>query len=806
MRKIRNTMLFLHALLLSALFLAGCVREEFPGSGSVAEGKPSQVAFNLVIPAMSSSPSTRAMTPEEERKIENLRVMVFRADGSVVSNDKYAGTGNQFTVNSYSGNGYTLLFIANVNSAEIEARLQSAASLSDMEQFVTTATQQDFGLNTTHPLMMIGKQENVTFAPGNSTYGTPVQLHFIAAKVTVKVIDNTPFDHGVSIIGWDVENAPARSYLFPQTADINQPGTTDSEKNWLTTDVDYPFEAEDKLNKTVSQTLYVFENRRGGRVDRNLPSGVDDKYHGMAFNDQDHRGKGWFKPVRATAIVIKAMHKTTLETKQVKAHIYLGADNHSDYNIERGKHYTFTVTVNGMNDIKVDTNIDYAVGDFLVDHGDNLTMDAHPDFRPMRIHAPRGVVTMEILDNVGRDYSDPNFDATWLKISPLDLMWHQVKQSPPNDKWQQQAEPESRMVRPKYIPHKSVRAKLQAQGITGWNAVPTGKEDDDAMTFADATYRMCYKITDIPFTEVTVTNKTLHVYADELLVRDGKRSAQVRFTFYKDGGDSARPEIRTFHINQEGYISPFLDDTDPDAGLWIANEDGTPSSVRNKFVVEREVELRYALYPGLEAAHQSLNGVAWGFYGNVLYYYKADRFVNGKFMTANLVYNDVQRVDNEPVGFGKASKSYRQMYDGIAIKGLSPIGPYSGQTSGLPYYYPRMGAGMCHSIYKTSAARYCHEKNRDVNGDGIIDDSETFWYLPSRFELSLLWVAGVKEINNLPQDMSNAIRYGVVTEYFFGPGHYQDGWFAYGKNLKEPGEPLVYRDESVLIPRCIRAL
>lgn len=40
--------------------------------------------------------------------------------------------------------------------------------------------------------MMTGKQENVTFAPGNSTYGTPVQLHFIAAKVTLIVIDKTP--------------------------------------------------------------------------------------------------------------------------------------------------------------------------------------------------------------------------------------------------------------------------------------------------------------------------------------------------------------------------------------------------------------------------------------------------------------------------------------------------------------------------------------------------------------------------------------------------------------------------------------
>ena len=95
----------------------------------------------------------------------------------------------------------------------------------------------------------------------------------------------------------------------------------------------------------------------------------------------------WYKPARATAIVIKAMHKTTLDTKQVKAHIYLGADNHSDYNIERGKHYTFTVTVNGLNDIKVDTNIDYAVGDFLVDHGDNLTM----------IHTPISVLCVSML-------------------------------------------------------------------------------------------------------------------------------------------------------------------------------------------------------------------------------------------------------------------------------------------------------------------------------------------------------------------------------------------------------------------------
>lgn len=771
MRKIRNTMLFLHALLLSALFLAGCVREEFPGSGSVAEGKPSQVAFNLIVPAMSSSPSTRALTPEQESKIENLRVMVFRADGSVVTNGKYTGTGNQFTVNSYSGSNYTLFFIANVSNAEIETELQSAASLSDVEKIVTTATQLDFGMNTTHPLMMTGKQANVNFLPGNSTYGAPVQLHFIAAKVTVKVIDNTPFDHGVSIIGWDVENAPARSYLFPQTADINQPGTTaDKDDYWLTTDVDYSFETVDAPNRTVSQTLYVFENRRGGRVYRNLP-GKENQYKGMSFYDKDHRGKGWFKPVRATAIVIKAMHKTPVETRQVKAHIYLGANNHSDYNIERGKHYTFTVTVNGLNDIKVDTNIDYTVRDLLVDYGDNLTMDTHPDFRPMRIHAPRGVVTMEILDESGNTYKDPGFSATWLKISPLDLMYHQVKQTGDAAKWQQDANPTSRIVRGRYIPHTSVRNTL-TDAQKWWTAHPeivVADNDDDEMAFKDATYRMCYKITDIEFTDAAaVTNQTLYVYADEYhQERGAMRKAFVRFTFLKDGNPSSKTQERTFIISQDGYF-PVFNETNPDAGLTVLNEDGNLTNVKNKFVFETLSEPYMVLYPGMSPSLQKVPGMQWGhtYAGGLIYAdNKDDKYRNGKFLTANAVYVDVKRGTNyEPTGFGDKVDSYRPMYGNTS----GPIRPYNGQHSGVPYYYPDAHSAIYHPIYKSNAARYCHEKNRDVNGDGIIDESEAKWYLPAIDQLSIAWIEGLESHPFTPYQTIHSSTEDTAVGYVMG--------------------------------------
>ena len=262
--------------------------------------------------------------------------------------------------------------------------------------------------------------------------------------------------------------------------------------------------------------------------------------------------------------------------------------------------------------------------------------------------------------------------------------------------------------------------------------------------------------------------------------------------------------IELTYINQEGYISPFLDDNDPDAGLWIANEDGTPSSVRNKFVVEREVELRFALYPGLDPSQQSLKGVLWAFYGKVLYYMKEDRFISGKFMTVNLVYNDVQRVDNEPVGFGKVPDSYRPMYDG-RWSGSLPLAPYSGQTSGSPYYHPPMGYNMYHPIYRTSAVRYCHEKNRDVNGDGIIDDSEADWYLPSLFEVDLMWIAGVKEINNLPDGQYEG-QYALTTEYTFGTNHHQNGQHVYSRNLQVGETSSSGREREFFIPRCVRAL
>ena len=739
---------------LGALLLSGCMRDEFDTT-RVEEGIAARVSLRVLLPDMDgavsagntrTSANTRAVDAAVENRLDSLRVLVFNSSGQIVTNRKYTaqsdGSLSALQIDTWSGNNLTFCFVANSRD-DLDNRLAVVTSYNDLREFMVTASSLNFGLSDTGALIMTAIVENVNVQPGSGTISDPVQLQFLAAKLTLTVTDATPDGHTVTILGWDVQDVPARSYLFPDSKDANPApeGGADKEEYWLTTASDYPFEVV--RNKSASQTLYLFENRRGERVARSLPGNPDERYPDMALDDTDHRGKAWFKPQRATAVVINAIHRAGTQSELIKAYIYLGNDNHSDYNIIRGNHYTFNITVYGINDIKIDTNVDSKAGDFFVDYSDNLRMDAHPDFRALRMHAAGGTGTMEILDSQGRTYADPSFDATWLKISPLNLMYHQVKQQAPNDEWQQASNPESKLVRPKYIPHKSVRAKLTQEGISGWNAIPAGQEDDDVMSLTDATYRMCYKITDLPFGNTsTVANHTLYVYADEFVERNGFRSATVRFSFYKDGGNPNQPEVRSFTISQDGYLSFYTDDNNQYAGLYILNQDGTPSDVKQRMVLERYPEYRMTMNPGIDPSVQNINSMQWGFpYYKVYTSNNYDKFRNGRYVTTESVYQDLTRVDNEPDNFGVNPDSYRRMFGNGLDGNLAAIPPYNGRTSGAPYYLPEPTANIYHPIYKTSAARYCHEKNRDLNGNGILEPSELHWYMPSQNELLLMAIS-----------------------------------------------------------------
>lgn len=341
-------------------------------------------------------------------------------------------------------------------------------------------------------------------------------------------------------------------------------------------------------------------------------------------------------------------------------------------------------------------------------------------------------------------------------------MYHQVKQAGAAGDWQQMGAVGT-FVRAKYIPHRSVRATLLGKG--GWNAIPAGKEDDDVMTLSDATHRMCYKITDIKFGEGKVANKSLCIYTDDYPIKDGKRSAQIKVVFQPngfkpDGVTFKEPEIRILNITQTGYLS-FFDTSIPDAGLEVIDENGKISGISRMFGIEQYEEVGMQMNPGISPEVQMTTTMQWGHKPGILYN-KGDQFRNGYFMTANAVYTDVGRsTDNMPIDFGISSTSYRPMYGNGKIEATKSIIPNygNGTHSDSPYYYPTATNLIYHPIFKSSAARYCHEKNRDINGDGFIDTSETKWYLPSYNELLMLWVAGIKLSDDRYVSMTEGYSY-----------------------------------------------
>lgn len=727
--------------LLGAMLLLGsCVKEELGGEGRVEEGEQTLLKLSLNASFQNETPETRAVLPEsEENKFKDIRVIVFKPTGQMVTNSKTvyptATSKPDLTIHTYSGNNRTVYIIANVVD-EVDKKLSVVQNLTQLNAIQATNDDFESGFSG-KPLAMIGSKV-INISPGASTVTPAIQMQFMAVKISLKVVDATPVGHTVTLLGWDVENVPRNTFLILNGGSATRKDANDAfpddDKYWFTTtNGRFPFEPDpDPLKKIAYMNHYVFENRLGVRVNRALPPDAE-RYPGMSFTDKNDKGKAWFAPKRATCIVIHALHATPTESKVVEARIYFGNDNFGDYNLARGVHYTFTVTVNGINDINIDTNLKPTNGSFAVTTPEQIDkIDAHPDFRPVMISGSDGVASIEILDENGLSHDKPGFAATWVKVSPLNLMYHQVKQAGTAGDWQQVGEVGT-FVRAKYIPHRSVRTTLSGKG--GWNTIPTGKENDDAMTFGDATHRMCYKITEIPFPAGAVTNKTVCIYADEFLNSGGTRSAKIKISFKKNGSPGTE-EKPIMIITQNGYISIY-EESNPHAGLEVLNIDGTPSGVKKKFGVERYEEAKMRMNPGIPPEVQGTTTMQWGDKTTRLYN-QLDQFRNGYYLTAHAVYRDVTRSNNQPSGFGIAANSYRPMYGRM---GETPIGKYTGTTQ-APYYHPVATAVIYHPIYKSSAARYCHEKNRDMNGDGFIDASETKWYLPSQHELQMVWLSG----------------------------------------------------------------
>lgn len=745
-------------LFLGALICSGCVDEEIvKRGGNAPEGKPAVVNLKVDMPTMGSR--TRSQRASEDQ-IDSLQVMIFDKQGNAVYNRQHKL--NDMRIATYSGNDRNIYLVGNAVQ-KVDSALRRITTEQELKDLVVEATDLSYGTEKDRALMMTAVKTGVSIQPGNAT-AIEMEMKYMAAKVILKVFNEINPSSGKTLTfgGWQVIDVPKQSYLLPR--EKGDAVDTLQANDWLTTTKLKEFTTVKATGSEKEHSLlsfHLFENRRGGRRDRAFPT---NQYQGMNINDTDARGKAWFRPERATAVVIHGNYGDAQGSKPFRAYIYLGGNNFNDYNILRGNQYTFTVTVKGFNEITIDTNIEYAEGDLVVVPADTVpNMDAHPDYRYITIHAAKGTVNMEILDSQNRTYDDPSFDATWLKISPMNLMLYQVKQEPRYSEWQQEGRTKT-IVRGRYIPHKSVRATLPENkkwwtNYTEPNKEVTERPNDDELKFKNATYRMCYKIDDIFYdynNESTTTKKYMYIYADEYLKPKGTpRKASIRLTYYKSG--NLLPQEKIISVKQDGYVQFFKDVKS--AGLATLYETGNVASTKKKFVLEDKYELKMDLLPDMPTTWKNGKYMQWGLKSETLYGGK-DKYRNGKYLTADAVYTDVQRdtKTNDPIGFGQREDSYRPMYGRGDLR-IYPEQPldYRGNPGKAPYYYPDFTPDTYHPIYNSSAARYCHEKNRDINGDGVIDEAEAHWYMPAQQQVMLMHTGRITTLTTFNAELCMSV-------------------------------------------------
>ena len=729
--------------------LSACVDNDIVGRHTVGkEGDPAEIFIQFL--DLGLKPNTRGLelTEEEEKEIKSLFIFVFDEDGKLISSTEHidvtlhgngGSTWNPIPIHSIVGNDRQIYAVANYNSQVIE-NIKSVESLDDLNNLVV----QNLGNPLSQEQGIIKVGSLTTDIRDGNTYQVP--LKNLVAKVTIKVVNKCK---DFSVEGWTIDGFPLKSYVierqyrddnlnYHDAPDINNESDFYNEFSEQSFAFD-KIESVDNSATTYSITGYCFENRRGKREKIDPPPPGWPYGDGNSGDRKPYQEKAWYAPKNATRVKIIGRD----ESKQRDLFIshYLGENNTDDYNVSRGNHYTYTITINSLSDIDIDTNVEqYSAHLGVYTPPDLMNIDAHSSMRMFQLFTNQlqpnsGTVSFEVLSSLSTETDRPD----WLKVAMFPLINFQVKGGNSSDeteisKWQQDGIVPGYYARSKFIPHKSVRAKIS--GYQAPNGIIFGDENsdypdnDDVLPFEKSIRRMCYKITNIPIpAEYKPTENlptSVFVYADEFeysssVTTQDYREAIVRVTYTPTG--KTTPEYTYYNIRQYR----------PNLFRSFPGDNAAP------LLIERTEDYNNLMQQVIPLDQQLLNGLQWGpsVSGESE---QATSPANGFLNTAQSVYTDVAfngsyyTWSNERTKFGSNTGGWKGSNGAIS--------QVTDRTNliGKPYYmFNLSSADSYNTVYNTTAARYCHEKNADINGDGIISPEETVWYLPSEQELQMMW-------------------------------------------------------------------
>ena len=422
------------------------------GDGTkVEEGVPMSVRFNFQV-EKTAVQTRAAQSTNTEYKVNNLYVFAFNGDGTLDAKRLYRlselenttekqdnGTGTtQGNVPDFrmtSGNGKTFYAVANVGYSGLHSSaFDNVQTLSDLKA-VTSDLPESTSLDRTF-FVMSGQLDNdgqtaFNVPPGATSVAGIFWLKRTDARITFKVQSN-PADRDWTNFSFEprsyrVVNIPRRTYILPGDEDASGEygrmtqtlGFDETDAGGISTFDFYLQENRQKPKQQITDEALTGENKNATLFAMREEWTSEDEETGEKIFE--------FAPEHGTYVEIKGLlsyeetqsdGSTQFVSADVTYTIHLGntgtsaeADSKANnYNTLRNTHYTYNVTVTGVESITVEVESDEheetrpgAEGEVVIAGGEVVELDSHFDRYKFYLRrsdleeqSPEGVLTWAI--------------------------------------------------------------------------------------------------------------------------------------------------------------------------------------------------------------------------------------------------------------------------------------------------------------------------------------------------------------------------------------------------------------------------
>ncbi len=344
--EIMKTLRYFFAIAASALMMFSC-QKDAEIDNIINGGK---LTFRLEIPEIEQVEVTRGAV--EETEAYNVSLFIFNGEGVRVATEKFDLTPtneNSYTriyehesTTSLSAGTYDIYAIANTSSNALWNGISQFDGVLTKDEFEAIALTMT-GVENTSTRMTLSGHTTYTVSGANSTLAVNMQLSRPYAKVTFNVKNGTVNPNFTfTPTSYDIYNVPAQSRMFESsTNDVADYKTYTGRAIGQSGSFEY-WQMENSFDVVSGLTKYTEREKRVSDSDRTFA----------------------FAPANSTYVVIygeaveKDANGNTVKNAKVNYTIHLGDFSPSgsvgNFSVDRNTHYTYNVTVNGVDKIEVE--------------------------------------------------------------------------------------------------------------------------------------------------------------------------------------------------------------------------------------------------------------------------------------------------------------------------------------------------------------------------------------------------------------------------------------------------------------------